>query len=488
MRSGSSSLRQNERRLLLGLAVMAAIILAQGVLGASVATHADAESRLTLTTSLESVREVSRIAHDVDEQRVLVNEHILEKDESTMSAVEARLADVTADIRRTSRRYAPLVRLPNERKLWVEVQTLQTRVERRIADVLALSRQNENTAARARLVEGQKDHMELDSKLVDLIQLNLGGASQTIERVRALQQRAEAVQWATRIAGLCALMLFGLWGTRRIVNYERRLTDYASEIEDRNRDLDAFAGRVAHDLRNALGPVVLSAPALKLSAHDPGQVDRIADRIGRCSDRALAVVDALLAFSRASHNAGTGECSELRAIVQSVEEELGPEVARLGVSLAIDEMPDLLLRCTPGLLHVVLANLCGNAVKYLEGRQEPRVQVSARKDGRFCRIEVVDTGPGIADEMRERIFEPFFRVEGTAARGTGIGLATVRRIVDARGGRVEVRSHLGRGSCFTVWLPLVEGKADVTLSLPAAHDDDRRDGSKDNRGERRYLS
>jgi hypothetical protein len=150
------------------------------------------------------------------------------------------------------------VRRPNERALWNEVQTLQAGVERRIADVLALSRQNQNLAARTRLVEGQKDHMDLDSKLVELSQLNLGGAGQPIEHVRALQQRAETIQWGTRIAGLVLLLLFGLWGTRRIVKYEKRITDCASAIEERNRDLDAFAGRVAHDLRNALGPIVLS--------------------------------------------------------------------------------------------------------------------------------------------------------------------------------------------------------------------------------------
>jgi K+-sensing histidine kinase KdpD len=69
---------------------------------------------------------------------------------------------------------------------------------------------------------------------------------------------------------------------------------------------------------------------------------------------------------------------------------------------------------------------------------------------------VEDTGPGISKDVQDKIFEPFFRVEDNRAPGTGIGLATVRRILDARGGRVAVESDKGRGARFTFWLPALE--------------------------------
>jgi signal transduction histidine kinase len=141
--------------------------------------------------------------------------------------------------------------------------------------------------------------------------------------------------------------------------------------------------------------------------------------------------------------------------VKDVSEELAPLVAQLDVSVEVRSIPKVRVRCNPGLLHIVLANLCGNAVKYLQGQPERRVRLSALTEGALCRIEVEDTGPGIAQDEQARIFEPFFRVQGTRAQGTGIGLATVKRIVDARGGRIVVDSDGAHGSRFVVWLPLV---------------------------------
>jgi signal transduction histidine kinase len=275
-----------------------------------------------------------------------------------------------------------------------------------------------------------------------------------MRHIGSLQHHMELAQWATRIAGLFALVLFGLWGARRIVRYEDQITSYAKEIEERNRDLDSFAGRVAHDLRNALGPIVMSPHMLRQVSGPSERITAIADRIERCSERAIAIVNALLSFARASQKADANESAPLEVAVKDVREELAPLVAQLDVSVAVENIPKVHLRCSPGLLHIVLANLCGNAVKYLQGQPERRVRLSADIEGTLCRIEVEDTGPGIAKEEQARIFEPFFRVQGTRAQGTGIGLATVRRIVDARAGRIIVESDHGHGSRFIVWLPL----------------------------------
>ncbi len=458
MRPHLSRLGASQWKLLLGVAVMAAIILVQGVLSATLNVRADTEAQKLFATSLASVEQVSRIAHDIDEERILVNEHILESDPAGMAPIESRLADLRRDAREARQHYHPAVLLSGEGALWAQAQRLNARFEARLDDVLALSHADQDGEARARLAAGQKEQIDLDSKLVDLIHMNLMGANRAMQGVRTLQRRVEELQWGTRIAGLSILLLFGVWGTRRIVRYEKQITDYALEIEERNRDLDAFAGRVAHDLRNALSPIVLSPAMLKAASGSAKQVERIADRIERCSDRALGVVDSLLAFSRAIQASGD-ERGPLAAAIRSVQEELAPQIVRLGVSFTVGEVPDMHVRCSPGLLHAVLANLCGNAVKYLERQPERRVRVSACTEGSLCRVEVEDTGPGIAKDMQTHIFEPFFRVPGSVAHGTGIGLATVRRIVDARGGRIEVHSDLGHGCRFVVWLPLAAAVA-----------------------------
>lgn len=260
---------------------------------------------------------------------------------------------------------------------------------------------------------------------------------------------------AIAIGCISTLVMLGVWGAviKRLGGKGRRLVEANARLESANADLDAFAGRVAHDLRNALVPVVMSPSVLRHSAADLTQVLEIADRIERCSKRAIAVVDALLAFSRASRGIESGESGAIQSTVKNVLEELGPLAARVEVSVEVEEIPDVHVRCNPGLLHIVLANLAGNAIKYLDGQTERSVRISVRAEDSSCRIEVEDTGPGIPADAREKIFEPFYRVEGTRGPGTGIGLATVRRIVDARGGRITVESEAGKGSRFIVWLP-----------------------------------
>ncbi len=476
MRPKFSSGDRSRRRLLLGLAVIAVIFLAEDGLGALLTRSANADAREIYATSLSSVEQVSRIARGLDQERVLVNDHIFASDAGNMAAIERRLSAVAVKLHQYESDYVPLVRLPNEAGLWRDAQGLKSRFDAEIASVLALSRENQDVEARVRMVAAQKTYADLDSKLVALIRLNLAGARGAMDRIGALQRRTEAAQWGARIAGLLALLLFGIWGARRILGYEKQITGYTLEIEERNRDLDAFAGRVAHDLRNALGPIAMSPFMLRQSAGRSERVHEIADRIDRCSNRTVALLDALLAFSRASRRAEANESGALRPAIRSVQEELASLASHLDVSVHIENIPDVRLRCNSGLLHIVLANLLGNAVKYLDGQKERRVRISACQEESMGRIQIEDTGPGIPKDVQGKIFDPFFRVEGTPARGTGIGLATVRRIVEGRGGRVAVDSDKGRGSRFIVWLPLAQSSDDRSFkagpeeSRPALHE------------------
>ncbi len=456
---------QSQRRLLFGLGVVAAVFLVEEGLATLLTRSSRTLAGNLYSTSLASVEQVTRIAHDVDEERLLVNNYLLDKDRVTVAETESQLAKLAAQIQRHEKAYAPLIDLPHEAEIWQQAQSIEARVHREIATVLDRSRNDRDAEARQLLGAVQRDHMDLDGRLVELMQLNLAGARDAMARIAGLQHRTEIVQWSAAIAGFLVLLLFWTWGGRRILDYEKRITGYARETEERNDDLDAFAGRVAHDLRNALAPIVAAPFMLRKLQGMPDRALQIADRIERCSRRAIAILDALLAFSRASHRA-EHEAAALAPAVKSVHDAIAAMAARLDVAVEIGEIPDVHLRCSPGLLHIVLANLCGNAVKYLDGQKERRVRVSAHEDGRLCRIDVEDTGPGIAKDLHDKIFEPFFRVEHCKAPGTGIGLATVRRILDARGGRVAVESDTGRGSRFTFWLPIVPS-AEQHLAKPA---------------------
>jgi signal transduction histidine kinase len=181
---------------------------------------------------------------------------------------------------------------------------------------------------------------------------------------------------------------------------------------------------------------------------------KIADRIERSSRRANATLDALRAISRGTRVARTGEVGRLRAVLEGAREELSQQAADLNVVLDVGEIPEVCVCCDADLLHIVFTNLIGNAIKFLAGRPERRVRISAQVESSFCWVEVEDTGPGIPRWAHEKIFEPFFRMPDAEVPGEGLGLATVRRIVTARGGRIAVESELERGTRFRVWLPV----------------------------------
>ena len=447
------------RTLRLGLAVIAGIILLQGYLGSYWLRTSQARARRLYMDSMESIEDVTRMARDIDRQRMLIESHIFAPDDGAREGIEDQLSDVATDLRQARGAYEPLVELPNEAGTWERAQAPLERFEVAVGEALELSRQDRDEEARAKMVGVSDDYFALEAAVLDLVNINRAGVVATAEEIEDLQLATEKITLASKVVALLAILLLGLWGARRIASYERRLAEYSSQLEERNRDLDAFAGRVAHDLKNALGPLVMVAPMLKRAPDDPPRVLETAARAERAVQRADAVVDALLAFSRAARGPAEGELGSVHRAVEDVVEELAPVVARLGVTLEVDPAPELEVRCDPGLLHTVLANLVGNAVKYLDGQPVRQVRVTVRRDGGACVVDVKDTGPGIPWRAQKRIFEPFFRVEGNSAPGTGIGLATVRRIVDARGGRVSVDSTVGLGSRFECRLPLAQGSA-----------------------------
>jgi signal transduction histidine kinase len=220
-------------------------------------------------------------------------------------------------------------------------------------------------------------------------------------------------------------------------------------------DLDAFAGRVAHDLRNLLSPVGMVG-ALAQGAASRGE--RLAtEKLVRLSRRATHVLEGLLAFSRAGRAARGAERASLAAVVRAAAEDLEALRALVDarVELSVDEGVDV--DCPFGLAYVVVTNVLGNALKFLQGRAERRVRVAARARDGAAELAVEDSGPGIPEEALPRIFEPFYRVPGARAPGSGIGLATVHRIVMAHGGRVAVESRAGSGTAFRIALPLAQG-------------------------------
>lgn len=144
----------------------------------------------------------------------------------------------------------------------------------------------------------------------------------------------------------------------------------------------------------------------------------------------------------------------MEGLLRSVADEVRPLAGPRQVAVAVD-VPGCTLRGNRQLLHRALFNLVENAVKY--NPTGGTVEVSARQTGGLIQIQVTDQGPGIPEECRQQIFEPFFRVDRARSRrqgGTGLGLALVRAIAQFHGGSVRAEPGPNGGSRFVLELPL----------------------------------
>lgn len=295
----------------------------------------------------------------------------------------------------------------------------------------------------------------------------LGRAFLDLSELQERQLR-EATREAKETVSLALKLLFSLAGFTLVLSLflgfqltralrarrEQRveMARHLEKVEALNRELDAFAGRVSHDLRGLLSPIGLAASLLLRSLDKPDNIRSLTARIQRSIDRSLAMMDGLLAFSRSGTPAPLAACSAVD-VMNEVTEQLEPLTTRIGatVECCVD---DVEIACSRELLNVVVLNLLGNALKFMEGCERRVASISARAVDGSCELTVADTGPGIPEPARGRIFEPFYRVPGVKASGAGIGLATVARIVQAHGGRIEVESTVGRGTIFRVQLPM----------------------------------
>jgi signal transduction histidine kinase/CHASE2 domain-containing sensor protein len=236
---------------------------------------------------------------------------------------------------------------------------------------------------------------------------------------------------------------------------ERKVAERTAELADANRELEAFSYSVAHDLRAPLRHID-GFSALLLKLHGDGldpEVRRLLDRIRASAHHASALVAALLDLSRIARQTLHKEDVDLSALACEVQDELAAESAGRDVEWRIDA--GMKVRGDANLLRVVLSNLLGNAFKYTREVSPARIAfgVSGRADG-HTEFFVRDNGTGFDMAYASRLFEPFQRLHGAREfEGTGIGLATVHRILARHGGTIRGEGQPGTGATFYFTLP-----------------------------------
>jgi signal transduction histidine kinase len=228
-----------------------------------------------------------------------------------------------------------------------------------------------------------------------------------------------------------------------------------------------FLAMMSHELRTPLNAIGGYTELLQLGLRGPVTPEQIEDlgRIRRGKDHLLAVISDILSFSQAEAGALALRPTSVRVadVCRDAVDLLGPAFQTKGVRLVIEPPPpDAVLWGDREKVQQVVLNLLSNALKFTEPSGE--VALTCVVEAEAVRLEVRDTGIGIAPERLEDIFEPFVQIDGSLTRrvgGTGLGLAIARTLTTAMGGRLTVESTPGEGSRFVVRLPVPRSGGDL---------------------------
>jgi signal transduction histidine kinase/DNA-binding NarL/FixJ family response regulator len=256
------------------------------------------------------------------------------------------------------------------------------------------------------------------------------------------------------IVGLLVLQLIHISRTgRQMAKLSERNAKSAHAAEAANRAKSAFLATMSHEIRTPLNAIIGMADVLRLSDLDAGQTKQLGI-IRQAGDVLLDVINDILDYSKLEAGAVTIEraSTSLPDIIDSVRAimESRAAAASLGFEMVA---PAVAVTVDAARLRQVLLNLVGNAIKFT---RHGSVSVTATLQGELLRIEVCDTGPGIAEDQFDRLFRDFSQLDSSSTRafgGTGLGLAICRRLTEAMGGTIGVNSVVGTGSTFWIELP-----------------------------------
>jgi signal transduction histidine kinase len=230
---------------------------------------------------------------------------------------------------------------------------------------------------------------------------------------------------------------------------EQRVIERTAQLEAVNKELEAFTYSVAHDLRAPLRHIDAFSRILaeETGPHLPSQANQYLDRILQAARRMGQLVDDLLNLSRVGRKELSTQVTGLNSVVEEVLASLGPEVEGRQIEWKIGKLP--FVEADPSLLKQVFANLLSNAIKYTRPRDHAVIEVGCMSSNGAPCIFVQDNGVGFNMKYAEKLFGIFQRLHRQEDfEGTGIGLATVQRIIHKHGGRVWAEAELDRGATF----------------------------------------
>ncbi len=459
----------SEKWLVVGFASVALWSLASSVYSqrSLVEVHSQAESLLShalpgidqLTTMRASLRHLD-IAFD----------HFLA---TGSSPDRTELEETIRELDRAATAYLALPSFPGERALWTEAALRMDEMKQSLWRAVA---DRAGSAPAAISYGADPVHRvvgQVDKSVHGLVLFNVQQAHAVVVRSEAALRRSELVPLVIDALGLGLAGVVALFGVRAIRRYTRYRVEHERLLALRADELEQFAARVAHDIRNPLSGVSLVLGSLRWNAEKGSAQFKLAERGVAAMTRVSRIIEGLYDFACAGARPQPGAKASVVAALTDAVAEVRQKAAETLIEVRIapiggpclEGQPkgDAEVACSPGILAVLISNLIHNSVKYMsDGPVRTITARVVRRSGRV-RVEIEDTGAGIPLELQGTIFEPYVRAPNLTQPGIGLGLATVKRIVLAHGGTVGLRSAPGRGSLLWFELPAASGQQHQTI-------------------------
>jgi signal transduction histidine kinase len=240
----------------------------------------------------------------------------------------------------------------------------------------------------------------------------------------------------------------------RVIVHARQKETMRRELLQQREELERFADVLVHDLKSPItsirGFATIVNQAVRSGATEPSKIAAYCDRVVHLGDRMAALIDTLHQYTKSNAHVDF-EPVDLVLVVQDAVFNLEQVIDKRGAQVSYDKLPVVFGHAA--LLTQLIQNLVGNGLKYCEA-DPPKVHISAVPVGDRYQVSVRDNGIGIAQEFVEQIFEPFKRLHDRSTyEGTGLGLATCKKIIERHGGEIWCDSTEGAGSTFYFSLP-----------------------------------
>ncbi len=231
-------------------------------------------------------------------------------------------------------------------------------------------------------------------------------------------------------------------GSREIVSLAQTIAEMRTAIEQRQRQQQMMLAGIAHEIRNPLGGIELFAGLLEKKKLAGGEHE--IEKIRREVHHLKQIVSDFLDYARPVQ--AKPEPVAVEKIIDELLALMAEELA--DISVRTDCKPGVRVQADPGHVRRMMMNLLRNAAEAARCGAAPAVEISAQRSSGYACIRIADNGPGIAEDQMQRIFEPFYT---TKNEGTGLGLALVRLLALANGGRIELEP-VSQGACFALYL------------------------------------